>query len=338
MTSYDQGAFRRSSGSDPLVPEPVSNEILQMLPEKSVVFGLVPETQRVTMSALTYRMPVLSVLPDAYFVSGDTGLKKTSKEQWRNKTLTAEEIAVIVPVPLNYLDDSDVPIWDQVKPRLVEAAGALIDEAVVFNISGSKPTTWGQDIYHRAIYTGNYVHEGYNTDLSVSIARMGELLAADGYDLNGWVSKPGLNWRLSQLRASSSGVPIFSDSITGIGAGPTTSLYGMPLRPLKNGAWNSTESTLIGGDWSQAIVGIRKDITFEVFTEGVISDGSGVVILNLMQQDSAAIRMTLRVGWEVANPGNRLNTDTAGANGVAPTESVTRWPWVVLRPTGYTYS
>ncbi len=334
MTSYDQGVFRRSSGSDPLVPEPVSNQILQLMPEKSVVFGLVPETQRVTMSALTHRMPVLSALPSAYFVSGDTGLKRTSLEQWRNKTLTAEEIAVIVPVPLNYIDDADVPIWDQVRPRLAEAAGALIDEAILFNISGSKPTTWGPDIYHRAILAGNYVHEGYGVDLAVGVARGGELLAADGYDMSGFVTKPGLGWRLVQIR-SSQGAPIYQPDLQNAGTG---NLYGLPLRSLKNGAWNGTESTLIGGDWSQAIVGIRKDITFEVFTEGVISDGSGVVILNLMQNDSAAIRLTLRVAWEVANPGNRLNTDTAGANGVAPTESTTRWPWFVLRPTGYTYS
>jgi hypothetical protein len=294
----------------------------------------VPEVQRVTMSALTERLPVLSVLPSAYFVSGDTGLKVTSKEQWRNKTLVAEEIAVIVPVPLNYIDDADVPIWDQVRPRLAEAAGALIDEVIIFNISGSKPSTWGPDIYHRAILAGNYVHEGYGVDLGVAVARGGELLAGDGYDLNGFVSKPGLNWRLTQLR-STNGDPIFQGNLQSpIG----NTLYGLPFRPLKNGAWNATESTLIGGDWSQAIVGIRKDITFEIFTEGVISDGSGVVILNLMQQDSAAIRLTLRVAWEVANPGNRLNPDTAGATGVAPTESSTRWPWFVLRPTGYTYS
>ena len=133
-------------------------------------------------------------------------------------------------------------------------------------------------------------------------------------------------------------MPIFQGDDTGMTGPIGMSLYGMPFRPLKNGAWNGTESTLIGGDWSQAIIGIRKDIKFEVFTEGVISDGNGVVVLNLMQQDSAAIRMTLRVAWEVANPSNRLNPDSAAATGVAPTEASSRWPWFVLRPAGYTYS
>lgn len=332
MATYSDAIARYSSGSsDPLVPEPLRQEILQQMPAQSVVFGLVPETQRITMSALTERMPVLSALPSAYFVSGDTGLKQTSKQQWRNKTLHAEEVAVIIPVPDNYLADAQTPIWEQVRPRLIEAAGALIDEAILFNMTGNKPSTWGQDIYHRAILTGNYVHEGYGADLAVAIARGGELLANDGYDLNGFVSKPGLNWRLTQLR-STNGDPIFQGNLQSpIGS----TLYGMPFRSLKNGAWNATETTLIGGDWSQAIIGIRQDMTFKVFTEGVISDGSGAVVLNLMQQDSAAIRLVLRVAWEVANPGNRLDTDTAGT---PPTESTTRWPWFVLRPAGYTYS
>lgn len=331
----DEMIARRSSGSDPLVPEPLRQEILEGLPAASAVMSLVPETQRIQMSALTERVGVLSVLPSAYFVSGDTGLKQTTKQQWRNKTLTAEEIAVIIPVPENYMADAQTPIWSQVRPRLIEAAGALIDEVCIFNMSGSKPTTWGPDIYHRAILAGNYVHEGYGADLAVAVARGGELLAADGYDLNGFVSKPGLNWRLTQLRSSGDGSPIFQTNLQGpVGS----TLYGMPLRSLKNGAWNATESTLIGGDWSQAIVGIRQDISFKVFTEGVISDSEGAIVLNLMQQDSVALRLTMRVAWEVANPGNRLNTDTAGATGAAPTESSTRWPWFVLRPAGYTYS
>lgn len=335
MATYNTSIARYSSGSDPLVPEPLRQEIMQQLPARSAVYGLVPEAQRVTMSSKTERMGVLSALPSAYFVSGDTGLKQTSVQQWRNVSLVAEEVAVIIPVPDNYLLDAQTPIWEQVRPRLIEAAGALVDEAVIFNMSGNKPTTWGPDIYHRAILTGNYVHEGYGVDLGVAIAQGGVLLEEDGYELTGFVSKPGLRWRLAQIR-SSNGDPIFQGG--SLQNGIPDSIYGMPLRSLKNGAWNATESTLIGGDWSQASIGIRQDMTFKVFTEGVISDGDGAVVLNLMQQDSAAIRLVLRIAWAVANPGNRLNTDTAGASGVAPTESTTRWPWFVLRPAGYTYS
>lgn len=337
--AVDTAIARRTGGSDALVPEPLRQEIIQQMPAASAVMGMVPEMQRVTMSALTDRVGVLSVLPEAYFVNGDTGLKQTTKQRWKNKILVAEEIAVILPVPENYLADAQTPIWSQVRPRLVEAAGALVDAAAVFG--ASKPTTWGPPIYQKAVAAGNVVTEGWTLpdgttgpDLAETIAYGGELLAIDGYDVNGFVSRPGFNWRLTRLR-SDDGMPIFQGNLQGpIGQ----SLYGMPFRPLKNGAWNATEASLIGGDWSEGIVGLRQDITFKVFTEGVISDGEGAVVLNLMQQDSAALRLTLRMAWQVANPGNRLNQDTDGGAGVEPTESTTRWPWYVLRRPSYTYS
>lgn len=330
-------SIARQTGSDPLVPEPVSAEIMQLLPAASALLGLVPETRRIPMSALTTRVPVLSVLPNAYFVTGDTGLKQTEEQQWRNKVLTAEEIAVIIPIPENYLDDSQVPIWPQVRPRLVEAAGALIDAAAIFGVN--KPTSWGPAIYQSAVARGNRTIEGDTlpgdtgaTDLAGYISYLGELLADQGFDMDGFVSRPGLGWRLTRLR-SADGVPIYTRDLRTDGS--MESLFGMPLRSLKNAAWNATEAHLIGGDWSQAIVGIRSDISFKVFTEGVISDGGGAVVLNLMQQDSIALRMTMRVAFEVANPATRLDQDTPGD---PPTDSGTRWPWAVLQTSSYTYN
>ena len=56
----------------------------------------------------------------------------------------------------------------------------------------------------------------------------------------------------------------------------------------------------------------------------MISDDAGVTILNLMQQDSAALRMVLRVAYVTANPISRL----------APVEA-SRYPFAVLRPVGF---
>jgi hypothetical protein len=59
---------------------------------------------------------------------------------------------------------------------------------------------------------------------------------------------------------------------------------------------------LIAGDRSMAILGVRSDISFKIFTEGVISDDSGNVVLNLMQQDAVAMRVVARFGFAVAAP------------------------------------
>jgi len=329
-------AIQRQTTNDPLVPEPVSAQIIQQMPASSAVLSL---ARRFTMPALTHRIPVLSVLPFAYFVGGDTGLKSTDRQQWRNVNLVAEEIAVIVPVPEQYFDDAQVPIWDEVRPRLVEAAGALVDGACLFGTN--KPVSWGDPVYQRAVAAGNRVvtgfpvgSEGVLPDMAAEIAYLGETLALDGFNVTGFASRPGLNWRLTRLR-SNDGVPIYQPDLTQPRRG---SLYGLPLNETLNGAWDITEAQLIAGDWSQAIVGVRQDISFRVFDSGVISDDMGNIVLNLMQQDSLAIRMTLRLAWAVANPANRLAQDSAGESGGAPAENVNRWPFAVLSSGSYTYS
>ena len=52
-------------------------------------------------------------------------------------------------------------------------------------------------------------------------------------------------------------------------------------------------------------------MTFRVFTEGVISDDEGNVVLNLMQQDAVALRVTARFGWQIANPVNPVEDEAA---------------------------
>jgi len=55
-------------------------------------------------------------------------------------------------------------------------------------------------------------------------------------------------------------------------------------------------------DTSMFKIAIRDDIEMKIFTEGAISDGAGVVLLNLMQQDVKVLRVTFRLAWVAANP------------------------------------
>ena len=90
-------------------------------------------------------------------------------------------------------------------------------------------------------------------------------------------------------------------------AGPGTpggSLYGYNLAEIKNGSWvlGPTGAVMLAGDFDKAMIGIRSDISFKMFTEGVVSDDTGKVILNLMQQDAVAMRMTMRLAYATVNP------------------------------------
>jgi hypothetical protein len=104
---------------------------------------------------------------------------------------------------------------------------------------------------------------------------------------------------------------------------------------VDNGAWDDDEAELLAADWKKFVVGIRQDVTYDLFSEGVISDADGKVILNLMQQDTKALRVVFRVGFQVAIPVTRIGPSTRYPAGVitpgtdqvsAIKTEVTNWP------------
>jgi HK97 family phage major capsid protein len=299
MTAVYNTSISRDASNDPLVPTPVSAQVIQEAAASSFVMS---RARRVAMSSKTDRLPVLSVLPQAYWVTGDTGMKQTSTQDWANVTLTAEEAAVIIPVPEAYVSDSQVPIWDEVRPRLAEAIAKLVDDACLFGTNA--PASFQGNVYSHAIAAGNaVVANAGTTKLWQNVAKLGEFVHKDGFSLNGFAGAPGFNWELIG-EADTQGRPIYDAA--------QSALYGVSYGEVNSGGYKTTDAKLIGGDWSKAILGMRQDISFKVFDQGVISDGDGNVVLNLMQQDSVAIRCVVRLGFAIANPETRVNeTDSS---------------------------
>ncbi len=283
------------------IPEQVASEVIQEATAGSVVAQL---ARKVRMSSKTYRQPVLDVLPDAYWVNGDTGLKQTTSVEWDSIYLTAEPLAVLVVVPDEFMQDATIPIWSEVKPLIAQAFGRKIDNAALWNVD--RPSSWTSSVYQHAAAAGNYIEIGQGgagqTDLAWDVAQMGLQLANDGFNLDAFASQPGFNWRLLSMR-NSDGTPIYTSLVGDNRAG----LYGVPFVESRNGAWDA-EVKLIGGDWSKAILGTRSDMTFTMHTDAIISDGSGNVVFNAMQQDSKIMRVVGRWGFAIANPITSLNS------------------------------
>ena len=287
----------RADLTDVLLPDQIINDIIQETPKNSVVLS---RAKNVRLSAKKAKQPVLATLPEAYWVNGDTGMKQTTKAAWKNINITAEELAVIVPIPDALIDDANVPLWDTVKPLLNEAIGKKVDEAALFGVD--KPDSWPEAIVPAAITAGNTVARGTGADLGVDVAEIGKMLAGQGFGINGFASKPGMQWELVGLR-NANGDPIYTQSLAGA---PVSGLYGYPLNEVTTGVWDGSKADLLAADWGKFVIGIRQDITYDLFKEGVISDADGKVILNLMQQDTKALRVVFRVGFQVAVPLTRL--------------------------------
>lgn len=284
-----------------LIPEPVTREIIQGVTEGSAVLQM--GRRLPNMTSKTQTMNVLDMLPTAYFVNGDTGMKQTTKMKWDKKKIYAEEIAVIVPIPEAVLDDADYDIWGEVRPRLVEAFGKVIDGAILFGTN--KPTSWRDSVLETCTKAGSvvaatpYIYDDLLAEGGV-IAKVEE----SGYLVNGIMSAIQMRAKLRGLK-DLNGNPIFKTDMQG--ATPYA-LDGSPMYFPRNGAFDTAKALMFAGDWSELVYSIRQDITFKIFDQGVVQDPSdNSIVYNLMQNDMVALRAVMRLGWEIPNPKTAYN-------------------------------
>lgn len=292
------------TGADSLIPEEKAREIIQGVITQSAVLSR--GNKMANMSSKTYKMPVLDMLPIAYFVDGDVGAKKTTKQAWDKKMIVAEEIAVIVPIPEAVLDDSDYDIWGEVKPRIVEAFGKVIDGAILFDVN--KPSSWRNGVVSTATAAGAVVTLATGDDLYDKIMAEEGVIATvenSGYFVNGHMADISMRAKLRGLK-DTTGNPIFKSDMQN---GTTYSLDGSSMNFPNNGAFDRSKALMISGDFSQLVYAIRQDITFKLFTEGVVQNTDGTIAYNLMQNDMVALRAVMRLGWEIPNPINSLVED-----------------------------
>ena len=293
-----------------LIPEPVTREIIQGVTEGSAVLRMGRKLPN--MTSKTQTMNVLDMLPTAYWVDGDTGFKQTSKQAWDKKKIYAEELAVIIPIPEAVLADSDYDIWGEVRPRIVDAMGQKIDDAILFGVN--KPSTWRDDILTTATAAGNVVTQAAsNPDLYQDILGEGGVFAKveeDGFDVNGIMAAVKMKAMLRGL-VDTTKQPIFK-SIGDVQGRTQYALDGVAMDFPKNGAFDATKALLIAGDFNQLVYSIRQDVTYKILTEATIVDPTTKeVIYSLAQQDMVALRAVMRLGWEIPNPINYMQPTAA---------------------------
>lgn len=304
------------TNADSLIPEDVSREIIQGVTEASMVMRLARRAP--DMSRKQRRMPVLSTLPTAYFVNGDTGLKQTSNVSWDDKYLNAEELAVIVPIPEAVLDDSDYDIWGEVRPRIIEAMGVAFDAAVLHGTNA--PADWPDDLLTSATAASNTVTLGAGADIYDDIMGTSGVISkveADGFMVSGHIAALSMRARLRGLR-DANGQPMFNATMQ---EATRYQLDGEPVEFARTGALSTSAALMFSGDWQQLIYAMRQDITWKLLDQAVIQDGSGNILYNLPQQDMVAVRAVMRIAWQVPNPINRVQQTEAS-----------RYPFAVLLP------
>ena len=279
------------SDASALIPEQVMEEIFKEAQKYSKVLQLFRRLPNMTSDKM--RLKVVDSLPVAYWVTETTnnGRKNTTKMAWENVYLTAEELAVIVPIKDNTIADADVDIWAQIKPELAKAIGKKIDQAILFGIDA--PASFGSGIIPLILSKSKAVTETGNLYKDINDAMT--IVEESGFDVTGLLGGVGLKGKF-RMMTDTTGQPL-----------NTTEIGSLARAFVDNGAWDKTVATLIAGDFNEAVYSIRQDVTFDIFHEGVIQNPDGSIAYNLMQEDMSAIRVTFRIGTAIPNPVTSLD-------------------------------
>lgn len=216
--------------------------------------------------------------------------------------MTAAELAVIVPVPEAVLADSSFDIMGEVQPRVREAMGAKIDNAILFG--GERPTEWTTDVLTLA--AKNKVTGPIDYAKLLGKDGLFSKVEAGGFGVDAVVGDLTAKAELRGL-VDTTGRPLFRSDMQGA---TTYALDGAPMYFPDNGGFDASKAQLIAGNFKKLVYSIRQDVTVKLLDQGVIQDPSTKeIVYNLAPQDMVALRVVMRMGWALPNPATRLNAD-----------------------------
>lgn len=317
-----------------LLPEDISETLIRGAAESSIVQGY---SRSLPMKAVSKTLKEAEVGAAAAYWTGEGARKQTDAPSMTQKTwtITAAELAVIIPLDEDVADDVEVDLFSLYKPEIETAFAKKLDAAAIFGVD--VPTAWGTlgtNIIPNATTVGNIFNEDVSPtgpELLDLIAGTGagasgalEAIEDDGYEATGFVAHTRFKSRLRGLK-DAQGLYVFGD---GVAAGVPATLFGVPLAFAKRDVWAAPtgvagDANLIVGDWDQAYVGTRAGVRYKVFSEGTITDGAGAVVYSLMEQDMIALRVTQRIGFKV------ICDNTADGETLASGED---FPFAVVAP------
>jgi HK97 family phage major capsid protein len=299
-----------------IIQEEYSNDLLATAVSNSAALTAF---RRVDMGTKTTNLPVLATLPEADFVAesatADEGKKPTAQITWANKQLVAEEIAVIIPIHENAIDDATTDVLDEITRQGGAAIGRKLDGAVLFG--DDKPASWtSDDLMAAATAAGNLFTvgaAGTDDDLAGAIFQAAGAVDSSGWDPDTVVAPRGLRYRLANLRASD-GTPIFLPSLSSM-PGAVDSIAGLDAAWASGLVWDRDEAEAFVVDSSRVIIGVRQDITVKFLDQATVGG------INLAERDMVALRFKARYAYVLGNTRTDEGADQAPVAAVVPAGS-----------------
>ncbi len=301
------------SNSSVVLPVEYGREIIRGVTGRSKALELgrrLPD-----MRGKTYKLNVLSHLPVAGWVSQQATPTISGEADIKNKPisylafegvdLVAEEIAVIIPVSINTLNDVEdfgIELLPEVSEQVEGAFAQVLDSTVFFGTNS--PWAGFSGLVAGATSAGATVSWDGQSGLSFynAINDAMEYVENSGYVPTAILGGPSLN-------------SAFRSTITALGvlAGDQGQIGALPRHIDLTGGFAQSTAFAVVGDFRYLVYSFREEMSMRVLYEATLKDpATGSELYNLAQQDMIGLRFTMRLGVALPNPVNRVSGIASG--------------------------
>ncbi len=272
-----------------VIPTEFSTQIIEEAVQSSAVLQL---ANLVPMGTGIAEMPVPASLPIAGWVTAPGGRKPYTSLGLELKTLHAEEVAAVTAIPDVYLEDTSINLWAWVRPRIAEAIGRALDNAVLFGTGA--PATFPAGGVIAPAFCSN-TPAGFDAVDTVNQAM--SLVEGQGLPVTGHAADLTVKGVLRGQRSNTGDLLLGTDQVNNT---LINTLYGVPIE-YSNFAVDP-DPNYITGDWSYLIVGVRSDIRYNMDPSAVIADDAGKVVISGWQDNVTPLKVWARFACQIINP------------------------------------
>jgi HK97 family phage major capsid protein len=282
-----------------VVPRDYSAQIIEEATQASAALTL---GQRLPMGTRITELPIPKTFPKAEWINStyvgpaNSGRKPYTDIGLQPQVVTAEEVAAVIAIPDVYLEDNEINLWNFCRPRLAEAIGVAVDDAMLFGAAGATPPTFPAGGVAGA---AQIVDPAGADDVVDAVNQAMGLVEADGLAVTGHAADLVVKGRLRGVR-DQTGALLLGTEQAGQTARPT--LYGVPIAYNPFTQLGVAAPDFITGAWQYLIIGVRQDIRFKIDPSGVILGATTAASVSGFQDNVTPMKVWARFGCAIVSP------------------------------------
>lgn len=262
------------------IPVEVSTEIVKKMTEESIIMKY---GRRVPMSHPT---KVVTVVADCDLPIWTSESKQIKVQQGQivPVEMKARKLATILLASNEVLNDNIVDVFEALKPNIVEAFSKKIDMTAIL---GAKMDEKGEEAFSKNLLNlaeSNQVTFDAEGLLLDNFSTGLELVEKNNFQPNVFVAPTTMKNKVRTLKDKNDLYVVNN----------VNNVFNTDIRYTN--IFNETTGHLLVADMKYCLVGMLKDIEYEVATQGVVTLPSGEEV-NLFQQDMCAMKVRLRASF-----------------------------------------